>query len=492
MYGLAFVNSDDASRYEIVSLNQDLYFFSLTGQLKRGGSSLADVKKWTFDGTNWDWQPLDEFTVWDSGARFGPARFGECGVTQFNHSSGRWEIISLNRRGDYVIFKNDSGGAVSPGSLMEITGTDEVDGDVVFTIIKPSNQFQREYLVHAGSDWVDDGELGPATTAATPTEIKTQAGSTKAVYGSFGAKPGQWEAYPNRPGFTLFSAGLDGGDDALATQYQVNELIGKVYGGDLAAASSGQVKIYSGVRGSEVDAGWDALNVVYNRASASVHEGEWVRLDWINGNWYAEPIDAGRLVPFILNADLSQFGNAAAILEVWNGSGWPFTGAAVTVYDDSHGQGPAIAGDQGWAIRSQESGRYEVVSIERHINCEIHFTLLESKTTAVHHVAARAEVVFGDPLVKPGDVVRVHDPAYANFQGNFNTGGRATFCSDLELMSGTTRRYGFYIDVMPCVTSVSAPSAGGEPGNPGSQGGGPSIGPPDGSDPPTFPFPGVT
>lgn len=396
--GLAFLNPDNPDRWEIASLNQDLYFFELTSGLEEGGSASAKSIEW--DGAAW----VDGAagTVYDSAGKFGPGQPGDRGVMQLNHNSNRWEIISLNRGGgDLLYFELRADLERGESALAYIREWDDGLNEWKF-----GDEEAADITVY------DVSELGPGRVAQFGV---CQLNSTSGLYEIISLQQNIILPFELTTNLTTVGASANGKlkrwgiswtvdpDEPTIEVFDTNKL------GPALAGDSGSV--------------W---------------------LDPSSGRYEIIQLQrsGGLIVKFELTTDMERGGIGNAWRTVWSGAAWETDPLQPIVVFDSDHRGPARIGDTGIAWNSPESGRLEILSL-RLFNGAIHFELKDPKTKEDTKILATVTQVMGDVPNAIGEIVWVHDPAYNKFKGKRGTGGRATYSGDLTYQNEGGAGLGF-------------------------------------------------
>lgn len=197
-------------------------------------------------------------------------------------------------RNKTVAFVNDSGETIPPFAIMKMENDFDTSGRMRVT--KPDTTFQRLYLVNGAHEVLDTkgghgthltdpaNDLGRARYSASPTMMS-----------EWGAKPGEWELYPNRPGFAVLGNPVDLGGgvySARTFQREVTRLEGYLIDGAIGALDSATFKHYSGTTAASVDAGFTALTCWNSGCEAILNSGDdlWGAVNWCNSEWRFEPI----------------------------------------------------------------------------------------------------------------------------------------------------------------------------------------------------------
>lgn len=117
-------------------------------------------------------------------------------------------------------FKNGAGEEIPAYAILRITGTTEIDNDIVFTVAKPNSEEQPFYLVNGPLAVKDDPDAeGRGTTSMQAAYVLVGGGP---VYGDlWGPTDDSWEASENGSGFLMLGAAQP--DPTRAVAVQVNQ-----------------------------------------------------------------------------------------------------------------------------------------------------------------------------------------------------------------------------------------------------------------------------
>lgn len=189
-------------------------------------------------------------------------------------------------------YRNDASSEVPAFGLLRPTGFVLKEGKAVLKCDKPNTTFQRYYYVNGPFAVAASGGFGFCCEVGQACFVAYDTGATPALGESWGAKNAEWKLFPNRPGFTILAppsdlTGVSG--RVLCRQEIVNSLVAKNYTSFASHATDGEFVIQSGASGSEADTGWDHLAAVsgYYLKSGSISSGTRMKLDWMDGIWYA-------------------------------------------------------------------------------------------------------------------------------------------------------------------------------------------------------------
>lgn len=188
-------------------------------------------------------------------------------------------------------WRNDASEECPPYGIIRITGsTKNAQGRVIITGAKPNTTFQRFYAVNGPTKIPANGYGGCSFGFDGPLMVAIDTG-TPAYGEGWGAKPDSWKLNKNYPGggFTVVGGNNTDKGAALFVQQPVNSLIGKL-NGTLSQGGSAAVSIWRGAGGSEADeTNWDitAYDWLMASGATAIASGKKVKIEWINGVWYA-------------------------------------------------------------------------------------------------------------------------------------------------------------------------------------------------------------
>lgn len=225
----------------------------------RPGKVLADLTTGT-PSQGYRWGPTSGSWKIICGNQGFSIRFATTGVTPTYSNAYVWATQDVIRN-KTTAFVNDSGETVPAFGIMKMQN--DFDNTGRMRITKPDTSFQRMYLVN-NSFAVPDGEGGHGTFLKEPSNDLGRAlfSESPTMMTEYGAKPGEWELYPNRPGFMVQGNPVDVGGglySARTHQREVTRVKGYLVDGEITTLGSGSFKVYSGMVDEAVDAGFTAL-----------------------------------------------------------------------------------------------------------------------------------------------------------------------------------------------------------------------------------------
>jgi hypothetical protein len=180
-----------------------------------------------------------------------------------------------------IAFRNDSGEAIPPFSVMRITGAEPlVAGDTtsppVVTVEKPDTTFHRLYLVNTGEE-VPDGKEGIGTYLHHARYVAYNDSAGTPAYGEvWGPKSGQWTLEKYRHGFLIQGhvTEIDGVNVVLAVQHLVTSVRVKTNGAHARGASQA-VHLYDA---NDADTSVDIAGVL--NSYVSLEDNVWADVLW--------------------------------------------------------------------------------------------------------------------------------------------------------------------------------------------------------------------
>lgn len=403
--GVAWLNPD-SERYEIISLPSTgiaLVRFYLNDNLTQGASASAQIMEWT--GAAWAPNSGGPVTVHDS-SDIGPGQSGDTGVAWLNNESGRYEIITLKRRGgsDLVRFYLNAslaqGGSASAQPMEWSGGAWSPMGGDPITVF-------------------DSSEIGPGEATDTGWAILSpQSGRHEILTlkrrGS-GLEVRWGKAYQNAD------------NEKAVPEVEVQEVTDKT-GGTLVLDDASQpihrivlLPKHGGVK-SNIQTG-DVL--AFLPAPPAGDDGD---IAYVAVSDYSAGGGSGLALAEIAY-ELPQGSSTIAVLQEWVGGAWVTGSEAILLYDPAK-QGPAAMGQVAWIQYSPEAERWELVEVRNAYARHIEFTLAETMGDGAS--VKLANVVDAFDGVPPGGMVPIYnrgpkDDGKYVFKGNIGDFGTAIF-----------------------------------------------------------------
>lgn len=211
-----------------------------------------------------------------------------------------------------VPFYNNSGETIPPGGVMYAINALDIAGTPYIEAVKPDTPFSRFWLINGPTPVADLGtSLGSFLTDLVGFVAlgSTLAGSPDTI--EWGAKPGSWLLWPDRPGFTLlndYEIAISGQQLAYFKQRVVNDVFGKWYE-DLTKDNQAEFEIwYRNDAGTLFATDWDKL-LVYDRwlrGGEVIKAGEPGTAHWYSSWWEAGERAETNLFRGITNAALNK------------------------------------------------------------------------------------------------------------------------------------------------------------------------------------------
>jgi hypothetical protein len=188
-----------------------------------------------------------------------------------------------------ILFQNDSGESMPPGSLGAIKSY-QLSGDenYFFAVIeKPGTTFRRQYLINTGEEAVADGETGFCEFSDT-YRIAHDTSWAPATGESGGPKPGSWLLWKGYPAIcNVIGRANVASDILLGTLSPITTLL--CYSTDaITPGPTTDYVIVSGSMASPVDAGFTTVPSV--EFGVDVDSDLLFKATWINNGWIGEPL----------------------------------------------------------------------------------------------------------------------------------------------------------------------------------------------------------
>jgi hypothetical protein len=373
----------------VISLDDQenpIFGVEITEALARGGSADGNLLVWNAGAGAW--QPTGAAVeVFDSFVRHGPAEAYTRVVVEQDPSSGRYEVISVDRDLAITHFRltdQCSRGGSAPAVVRRWDGATWSDTADDITVFDSTNR-------------------GPANVDALGLALLDPDSNRYEVI--------TFEA--DRPSFTFFklTASLARGGSATAKQYQWNS------GTNQYEEAAGTITVWD--QGSK------------DGPSPAGIEG-WAWQDPASGRWQIIKLRLDRVRMARLSEFLPLGGTAQAVLLNYAG-GWQ-DDAAIVVTDETGRVGPANEDDIVWVCYSYLSGQYELLSTPRNFYWivatnnwvnepgnesyflgELSLSRDGAPTLGLSVSCFLPRSGFGDPNVRQGDVVG----AMLDFDGNW-------------------------------------------------------------------------
>jgi hypothetical protein len=294
------IKSPDSNRYEIVWMERQarLISFRLYQQLQTNQASQTACAVLAF----WDGRDPDPtsagITVYNLAIDYAnsykfAADANAVGYAIWNEKLSRYQIIALEGDGrSWVLVKNQSGYTAPANSVVAVTGVARDNGGHtqrrnLLTVGQPDTTLRRGYLITGyasipnntvGLAFGFDGLMEAAYDSGSPTNGE-----------SWGPKPGQFTLSRGWPGFVV--DGVNGDNTLAVVRFEpIVQLLGKTTAPVSPNSTTTAYQIWTGLQASESNAGY-SVPTAFNRTSASIPSGKFIRLTWMNNSWYIEPLE---------------------------------------------------------------------------------------------------------------------------------------------------------------------------------------------------------
>lgn len=190
------------------------------------------------------------------------------------------------QRANWIPFQNGYSGEIPAFSLVKVTGfASSDDGRPGLAATRPDDTLSRLYAIVSDQN-VAQGGWGLCTTEIAFTLYD---GSAPAFSEGWGPQVDSFLAAKNQPAaLTALSGNVSSKTIALMRPEPINVIIGKL-AGSLSQGSSATVNVWSGAAGSEAvmtGVSVTAYDFLMKSGSTAIASGTWVKVEWINGNWY--------------------------------------------------------------------------------------------------------------------------------------------------------------------------------------------------------------
>jgi len=183
---------------------------------------------------------------------------------------------------------NDAGATIPAWGVMRITGVTTVNDAWRVTVAKPNTTLQRVYLVNGPTDIATSAD-GWGTYLTHAAHVLYDDSETPAIGEEWGPQDAAWTLRKNHWGFVIVggNTGSSPVKRTVATQYVVNELIGKADGA-ITKGSSGTVSVW---RRNETTDAWEdsTMNVTATALGAAMTASKYASIGCRNGEWLVAP-----------------------------------------------------------------------------------------------------------------------------------------------------------------------------------------------------------
>jgi len=298
----------------------------------------------------------------------------------------------------WLLAKNDSGEDTPGMSIVRITGTVIVDGEVAYKFAKPNadsaDPIGASIYAVVAPVGIKSGKHG-RITMDWPALVRFT--STAPMAGELvGTSNEAWTVSRSRVGFvSLGQVDTTAADITLVVPERAM-LLAKA-NENIASGASGTFSVYLGTAGEEADTGIDVT--AWNHFAAVTY-GDFVVLGAPNNNqWYVMPAGSpgAVLVRFRTTATLALGGEADAVILTWNGASYD-EGAAIVVTDSFlPGRWSAVNGAEGIAVKLPDQDGYDILWIE-------HQSIFATATLTANMTAGTAACTFTDTWQGPSGV----------------------------------------------------------------------------------------
>jgi hypothetical protein len=198
---------------------------------------------------------------------------------------------------NWVTYKNVSGETVLPYSVLapttaftvirESTAAGASIVSIVPHMTKPTTVYNPRFAI-AGSQPTTNGGTGLCTYEG-PCIQRCSTAATPAMGDGYGPKPGSFEMFPGYPRTTYVDGVVSStGKLVMGSLDAISVMKGKTNGAVTGGTASTAYRIYSGVQGSETDAG---LSVPPALSQINISSSKWIKLTPCNNGLIMEPLE---------------------------------------------------------------------------------------------------------------------------------------------------------------------------------------------------------
>lgn len=179
---------------------------------------------------------------------------------------------------------NDAGVTIPAWGVMRITGVETGNDAWRIKVGKPNTTLQRVYLVNGSTDIATSAD-GWGTYLTHAAHVLYDDSEAPAIGEEWGPQDDAWTLRKNHWGFVIVggNTGASPVKRTVATQYTVNDLIGKSDGA-ITIGNTGTVSVW---RRNETSDAWEdsTLNLTCRALGKAAVANKYAPIGWRNGEW---------------------------------------------------------------------------------------------------------------------------------------------------------------------------------------------------------------